>query len=70
MLVVAQIIVAIILIILVLLQERSSGSSAIFGGAGTPYHTRRGLEKWIYTATLVAAGVFAALAILKLVLKI
>jgi len=64
-----QIIVSIILIILVLLQERSSGLSGVFGGAGgTPYQSRRGLEKIIYWSTIGIAFLFAALAIMNLIL--
>jgi preprotein translocase subunit SecG len=69
MLIAGQIIVSIILIALVLVQDRTSGLSGVFGGAGaTPYQTRRGLEKTIYWATIVAAALFAILAILNLVI--
>ncbi|MCL4403850.1 preprotein translocase subunit SecG [Patescibacteria group bacterium] len=69
MLIIGQIVISIILIALILVQDRTSGLSGVFGGAGaTPYQTRRGLEKSIYWATIVAAVVFAALAILNLVL--
>lgn len=69
MLVAGQIIVSIILIALVMIQDRTSGLSGVFGGAGaTPYQTRRGLEKSIYWATIVAAALFAILAILNLVI--
>lgn len=69
MLLIAQIVVSVILIGLILLQERSSGLSGVFGGQGaTPYQTRRGLEKAIYWGTIVAAALFALLAILNLVL--
>jgi preprotein translocase subunit SecG len=69
MLIAGQIIVSIILIALVLVQDRTSGLSGVFGGAGaTPYQTRRGLEKTIYWATIVAAVLFAILAILNLVI--
>lgn len=67
MLTIAQIIVSIILIGLVIVQERSSGLSGVFGGGGgTPYQTRRGLEKGIFWATIIAAFLFAALAIYHL----
>jgi preprotein translocase subunit SecG len=69
MLIAGQIIVSIILIALVLVQDRTSGLSGVFGGAGaTPYQTRRGLEKTIYWATIVAAALFAILAILNLII--
>lgn len=68
MIVIGQVIVSIILIILILLQERSSGLSGVFGGGGgTPYQTRRGLEKFIFVATIVTGVVFIILAILNLV---
>ncbi len=69
MLVIAQVIISIVLIVLILIQERSSGLSTIFGGGGgTPYQTRRGLEKVIFIATIITAVIFAILAILNLVL--
>ena len=62
-----QVIVSIILIILVLIQERSSGLSNVFGGGGTPFETRRGLEKRIYQATIVTAAAFFILAVVNLI---
>ncbi len=68
MLFIGQIVVSFILIVLILLQERTSGLSGVFGGAGaTPYQTRRGLEKTIYWGTIIAAAIFAVLAVLNLV---
>lgn len=68
MLAIAQIVVSVIVIVLVLLQERSMGLSGVFGGSeSTPYHTRRGLEKIVFWATVAFTLLFAALAILNLV---
>lgn len=64
---IAQIIVAIILIVLILLQERSAGMGSVFGGGGgASYHTLRGLERVIFWGTVVAAVLFAALALANL----
>ena len=70
MLIIAQVIVSIVLIVFVLLQERGAGLGSLFGGGGggTPYQTRRGLEKIIYWGTIVAAIVWAALALLHFIL--
>ncbi|PIP29856.1 preprotein translocase subunit SecG [Candidatus Jorgensenbacteria bacterium CG10_big_fil_rev_8_21_14_0_10_54_38] len=69
MLIIAQIVVSLILIMLILLQERSAGLGGVFGGAGgTPYQTRRGLERAIFWGTIVAAVLFAALALANLFL--
>lgn len=69
MLVAIQIVVSIILIVLVLLQERGGGMGAIFsGGAGTPYQTRRGLEKGVFWGTIISAALFVGLAIVNLLI--
>ena len=65
---IVQIVVAIAIIALILLQERSAGLSGIFGGSdGGFYQTRRGLEKMIFSGTIVLAVIFAGLAIFQLV---
>lgn len=70
MLAIAQIVISLVLIALILVQERSSGLSGLFGGGGGGgYETRRGLEKFVFWGTLIAAFLFGALAILNLVLK-
>jgi protein translocase SecG subunit len=52
------------LIALILLQERSSGLSGIFGGEGGGfYQTRRGMERWLFIATIVLGAVFVGSAI-------
>ncbi|MBM3281207.1 MAG: preprotein translocase subunit SecG [Candidatus Harrisonbacteria bacterium] len=65
----AQIAVSVILIILVLLQERGSGLGGAFGGSEAPgfYQARRGLEKVVFTSTIILTVVFVALAFVNLV---
>jgi len=65
---ISQVVVSVILIGLVLLQQRGSGLSQVFGGEGTGYHTRRGLEKVIFTGTIIAAVLFLSIAITSLFL--
>jgi protein translocase SecG subunit len=63
-----QIILSVILIVLILLQERSAGLSGIFGGEGGGYYqTRRGLERFIFAATIVGSIAFVVLAVTKLI---
>lgn len=63
-----QVLVSIVLIGLILVQERSSGLSSLFGGSGsTPYQTRRGAEKMIFTATIITSILFLALAVVNLI---
>lgn len=66
---IAQIVVSVLLIALVLIQERSSGLSGVLGGGGgAPYQTRRGMEKFVYWATIGVGAAFIVIAILNLVL--
>jgi protein translocase SecG subunit len=66
---IVQIVLAVVIIGLILLQERSSGMSGLFGGGGGEnyYQTRRGMEKFIFISTIVAAIAFVALAVWQLV---
>lgn len=65
---VVQIIISIILIVLILLQERSSGLSGVFGGEGEFYQKRRGLEKLVFSATIILIIVFVILSLLNFVI--
>lgn len=65
---IAEIVISVLLVALVLIQERSSGLSGVFGGSGdSSYQTRRGAEKMVFIATIVAAIAFVALSIVKLI---
>ncbi len=65
---ISQIIVGTIVIILILLQESSSGLSGAFGGGDNSgsYHTKRGLEKIIFYATILLVLIFTALSLTHL----
>jgi protein translocase SecG subunit len=68
MLAIIQIILSVVIIGLILLQERSSGMSGLLGGSGGGlYQTRRGFEKIVFYATIVAAALFIVLALYSLV---
>lgn len=59
---IAQIIVSICLIVFVILQAKGSGLSGVLGGS-TNYHAKRGVEKSLFYATIVASILFVGLAI-------
>ncbi|OGD42936.1 preprotein translocase subunit SecG [Candidatus Azambacteria bacterium RIFOXYD1_FULL_42_11] len=63
-----QIIISSLLIGAILLQARGSGLSSVFGGESTFYHTRRGIEKIIFWATIVLAILFVALSFVSFLL--
>jgi preprotein translocase subunit SecG len=63
-----QIVISVLLIICVLVQQRGSGLSGLFGGGGETYHTKRGMEKIIFTATIVLVVLFLCLGVVRLIL--
>ncbi len=65
----ATILVSILLVVLIAIQEQSADTPGVFGGStgGGSYHTRRGLERFIFGATVALTGAFIALSIASLV---
>lgn len=64
-----QIILAVSLISCIVLQPQGTGLGSTFGTSGESYHTRRGLEKVVFVASIVLTALFAANAIALLVLQ-
>lgn len=63
-----QIAISIILIILIAIQERGAALGSSFGGGGEFYSTKRGMQKKIHYATIVAAAVFLLSGILNILI--
>ena len=56
---VIQIIISIALIVIILAQAKGQGGlGGIFGGDATVYHTRRGVEKTLFSITIGLAVLF------------
>ena len=66
---IAQIIFSVLLVICILMQQRGGGLSPVFGGEGSVYRTRRGIEKIIFIATIVLAILFFVTAFLNIFLR-
>jgi preprotein translocase subunit SecG len=60
---IALIVISIVMIALVMLQSRGGGLGSMFGGDGSVYQTRRGVEKTIYNMTIVFSAVFLAISL-------
>lgn len=60
---IAQIIFAIALIISILLQARGAGLGSVFGGTGTVFKTRRGIDKLLFRITIAFTVLFVILSI-------
>lgn len=68
-LLVFQIIIAILLIASILIQAKGSGLGEAWGGSSEIFSSRRGIEKYIFTATIVLAALFLLTSIASLVLS-
>lgn len=58
-----QLVIAILLIASILLQSRGAGLSGVFGGSNAVFRTKRGIEKMLFTSTIVLAVLFFGLAL-------
>ncbi len=66
----AQIILSVLLVGAILLQRTGAQVGGAFGGSdnmSSAFHTRRGLEKTLFTGTIIIAILFAISALLSLV---
>lgn len=63
-----QIVIAALLTAAILLQQKGSGLSATFGGEGNIYQTKRGVEKILFTATILLAIAFIGMTIMRMIM--
>ncbi len=66
---IAMIIVSVLLVVLVIIGARNSQVGNVFGGDSPVYHTRRGVERTLFNATVWVAVIFFALAIISVILE-
>ena len=65
-----QIILSVVLVAAVLLQRTGAQVGGAFGGSdnfSSAFHTRRGLEKSLFTVTIIVAILFAISALINLI---
>ena len=62
-----EIIIAILLIFLILIQSGDAGLSGVWSGGGETYHSKRGVEKIVFIATIVSAVLFVGIALIILI---
>ncbi|MCL4397530.1 preprotein translocase subunit SecG [Patescibacteria group bacterium] len=70
-LIIAQIVDSMALAGFILLQAKGTGlgNSAIFGGSGEFYSSKRGVERVVFVGTIVLSVLFAIFSLLLLVVK-
>lgn len=65
-LLILQIVFSIGIVVAVLLQPEGTGLGSTWGGGGDSYHTKRGVEKVLFYATIVLIVLFTLTSILQL----
>lgn len=65
-LILLQILLALALIALILLQAKGGGLGTAFGGQAQVYHTKKGVEKLVFYATIGLALLLTILALINL----
>ncbi len=66
-LLILQIVVSTLLVLVILIQAKGSGISTVFGGSGSFYRSKRGVEKLFVGLTVILAIIFLALSIIQVV---
>jgi preprotein translocase subunit SecG len=61
---IVQIIVAVALTVSILLQARGAGLGSVFGGTGTVFKTRRGIDKLLFRFTIVFTVLFLLISLI------
>ena len=66
-----EVIISVLMIVFILLQNRSGGLGTVFGGAsgGEFYRSKRGLEAFLYNATIILGILFSIIALAIAVLN-
>ena len=65
---ISQIVVSVILVGMILLQAQSgTGLGGTWSGGGETYHTRRGVEKIVFYATIIFVVLFIVISLLNVV---
>jgi preprotein translocase subunit SecG len=50
---IVQVVVSVALVVSILLQARGAGLGSVFGGTGTVFKTRRGIDKILFRMTII-----------------
>ena len=64
---IVQIVIASLLVLFILLQNQGSGLGSVFGGEGNIYRTKRGVEKYLLTFTIILAVLFISTAFINFI---
>lgn len=65
LLIILQIVVSVLLITTILLQAKGTGLGVAFGQVGDSYHSKRGVEKFLFFLTISLAVLFLLLSFIN-----
>lgn len=65
---IAELVLAILLTLVILVQQQGVGLGGAFGGEGNIYRSRRGVERWLFTLTIILGITFFTLITLSVAL--
>ncbi|MBI4023175.1 preprotein translocase subunit SecG [Candidatus Berkelbacteria bacterium] len=60
---------SILLIVTILLQQRGTGLGGAFGGSGTVYRSKRGVEQLLFRSTVAIALLFVLVAMANIAVQ-
>ena len=65
---ISLIVISLVLTALVMLQSRGGGLGSMFGGDGSVYQTRRGVEKTVFNMTILFSTVFLLISLATVII--
>jgi preprotein translocase subunit SecG len=68
-LLISEIVVGMLMALVILMQQRGTSLGGAFGGEGSVYRARRGIEKVLFYITIVLAILFIGLAITTFIIS-
>lgn len=63
--VIFQIILGLLLTTAILIQAKGTGLGSAWGGGGETYHSKRGVEKLLFSASIILAVLFILISIIN-----
>lgn len=66
--VIFQIILGLLLTAAILIQAKGTGLGSAWGGGGETYHSKRGVEKLLFSASIILAILFILISIINVLM--
>lgn len=65
LIVILQIILGLALTVTILIQAKGTGLGSAWGGGGETYHSKRGVEKLLFSSSIVLAFLFILISVIN-----